>query len=467
MIYPLRCALLCLSALSLTLSGAASAFEIKETSDGLPISWAKDQIDYVLDERGSDDLSLGVTIAAVKDSFGQWSERPGAALALRYAGTVAGAEPGYFRDRDNQNLVAFLEDEWSFERTALAVTLTTFSTRTGDLLDADIVINGLHYKWAADGSGQRHDLSNSLAHEVGHFVGLDHSKDAEATMFPSAPQGELKKRDLASDDLQGLYFLYGDGQSPIFPGEPALPDGESPVVQSEDSGARINDAQVHLACAATPGAPGRAPLGGLLLLGVAAVATASRRRLAALLTGLTLSATLMAIFPALVGATELPELSLEALVQRSDQVVVGKVLRRHARFERGLIWTRSVISVEDCLGAANCAEGQELTLLTPGGEVDGIGQAISGLQPLPEGQRALLFLEAVPGDAERAFAPVGLSQGAWRLTAVAGRDLALRDLDGLTLLGDHGERLHGEDRSLAIPLEELTAAIARVRGSRR
>ena len=59
------------------------------------------------------------------------------------------------------------------------------------------------------------DLRNSITHEVGHLIGLDHPpntpRNAESTMFASAPACETKKRSLAQDDIDGICMIYPSG----------------------------------------------------------------------------------------------------------------------------------------------------------------------------------------------------------------------------------------------------------------
>ena len=49
-------------------------------------------------------------------------------------------------------------------------------------------------------------------HEIGHSLGLDHSSDPEAVMFPSY-SGYKAGLDLAQDDIKGIQALYGAGWS--------------------------------------------------------------------------------------------------------------------------------------------------------------------------------------------------------------------------------------------------------------
>ena len=58
----------------------------------------------------------------------------------------------------NHNVVYFSRDGWAFDSsTALAVTLTTYRTRGGGLVDADIIVNEAHYSWGV-GEDVEHDL---------------------------------------------------------------------------------------------------------------------------------------------------------------------------------------------------------------------------------------------------------------------------------------------------------------------
>ncbi len=53
------------------------------------------------------------------------------------------------------------------------------------------------------------DLRNVITHEAGHFFGLGHTQnDTTATMFAVAPPGEIDKRTLSTDDIEGMCAIY-------------------------------------------------------------------------------------------------------------------------------------------------------------------------------------------------------------------------------------------------------------------
>ncbi|KAG6737807.1 hypothetical protein POTOM_059337 [Populus tomentosa] len=72
----------------------------------------------------------------------------------------------------------------------------------------------LHYdadeNWSTDPAMDQTDLESVTVHEIGHLLGLYHSKDhPEAIMYPTIAPGK-KKRDLAQDDIDGIHALYSN-----------------------------------------------------------------------------------------------------------------------------------------------------------------------------------------------------------------------------------------------------------------
>lgn len=102
----------------------------------------------------------------------------------------------------------------------LAITLTSFSTESGEIFDADIVFNEAGSRFTdVDPSDctpalptAPFDVENTLVHEVGHFFGFDHVTNPDATMFQSAGRCEIVKRDLAPDDRSAITTTYPIGQ---------------------------------------------------------------------------------------------------------------------------------------------------------------------------------------------------------------------------------------------------------------
>lgn len=68
--------------------------------------------------------------------------------------------------------------------------------------------------WVAEGDVGENgvDLESVAVHEIGHLLGLGHSSDQEAVMFPTVIIGK-RKVELAKDDIDGVQNLYGRSQS--------------------------------------------------------------------------------------------------------------------------------------------------------------------------------------------------------------------------------------------------------------
>ena len=151
---------------------------------------------------------------------------------------------GYDRTGDNENLVLIrtsdcfhavgandpcrttdtcgnVYDCWDHGAAILAVTLLTYDT-SGALLDTDIEVNGaLSYLTLVDAPpctpGQisqscvGNDVQNTVTHELGHALGLDHSPDPASTMYATGPLGETSKRVLDPASKQFVCDVYPAG----------------------------------------------------------------------------------------------------------------------------------------------------------------------------------------------------------------------------------------------------------------
>ncbi len=172
----------------------------------------------------SDLLVTARNIEIVRQSFDAWSNETCTDLNLDYFGITRqgrGFDPG---SADNENVVLTTSsvpdpDALIGDTSLLAITVNAYSVETGEIFDADIILNDTRFQFVDVSNTtacrpDTFDLRNTLTHEVGHFLGFDHTPDVDATMFASAAACEIRKRDLGTTDLNGLCTVYPAGRDP-------------------------------------------------------------------------------------------------------------------------------------------------------------------------------------------------------------------------------------------------------------
>ncbi len=163
-------------------------------------------------------------IAAIQASFNTWNAAPNTAINVSYAGTSTLTASG----ADGTNLICFVcSGDFSKDATTLAVTITTIATATGEnthhggtstfagqIFDADILFNPAT-QWTTGGTpgASQQDMQTVATHEIGHFLGLDHSGVVRAMMYPFAPD---LLTTLGYDDVAAISTLYPKS-TPDFP----------------------------------------------------------------------------------------------------------------------------------------------------------------------------------------------------------------------------------------------------------
>jgi hypothetical protein len=184
---------------------------------GLPVYWASSCVGYSLQKDASQQVSLDEAQQTMTAAFAQWTSASCTApssgnpsIDVRYLGEVSCHEAKYDPNGANANIVMFDDDAWPYPNAVgaetLALTRITYVVSTGELRDADIEVNTAQNTFSLDGTGSNPDLPSVLTHEAGHFLGLAHSFDPQATMYSRYVGTSM--RDLAADDVAGICSIY-------------------------------------------------------------------------------------------------------------------------------------------------------------------------------------------------------------------------------------------------------------------
>lgn len=235
-------------AAGLLLAQTDAGYVRERTSDGNHcLRWpvaagASSEVTFVQSAGGDFKLGSGL-FDAVSRSEGSWATQASAcsSLFLREGAKSASRLTGYAQGGTNENLILVRTtdcaqavplndpcrandtcdnayDCWDHGAAVLALTSLTYDT-SGAIVDTDVEVNGATAPLSLvdappctagniTPSCVAIDVQNTVTHELGHALGLDHSPDPASTMYASAPLGETSKRTLDPASKQFLCDVY-------------------------------------------------------------------------------------------------------------------------------------------------------------------------------------------------------------------------------------------------------------------
>ena len=427
-----------------------------DPSSGSGLFWPVGDVEYEFNDNGSGDLGSEV-FPAIDNGFHSWNEVSG--IQYSFDGCTSRGRSsvidggGDVSDGDNHNIVTWLENSWPYGGGTIAITWTLFFT-DGQVVEADILMNGEDYFWTTQNSGGATDVEGIIAHESGHFLGLDHTTDTTATMFASVVQGDTSLRSLSSDDTAGVQSVYGSSPSSgaQFDGECEAGGGGGEGCGCSLSGPPVTEGKL-------------AGLVSVLALAGAFVARQRRTRLGTRRIG-AVAAAMLAFFVAQdASATVAMDLSLEDLARASDAVIHGDVESVEVQTDGRYIRTVQRVRVRETI--AGLAQGDVVEIVTPGGALPegqttdrGVrGARAAGIPTFEPGEEVVVFAVRRPDDR---LTVSSLQQGKLRVVRDAkGAATVVRDLSGLLRLKRHDDATSAvvEDAYTGLPLEDLVERI--------
>ena len=213
--------------------GSREQLEIRDSFEFEPsgqtvrkIHWPRKTIEIALSNSllspGSNIKPDSDVVGAVRRALARWSNLSNINFVITWsnATSISPADAG-----DGISLVTIAdtpENEAFNSETTTGRTRVFFDPETGSIAEADISINprpraedGTQLQFSTDGTPGTYDLEATFTHEIGHFLGLDHSAVWSSTMQGrQAYNGTfglpaLTERTLSEDDRQKVRSLYG------------------------------------------------------------------------------------------------------------------------------------------------------------------------------------------------------------------------------------------------------------------
>lgn len=242
-----KCGTLALVLVACLFASKASAFEII-SKRGHEVRWKKMPVKYYVGEDlplnfkayGYDGRGEYIEVSEIiHNAFKTWKSTESVDIDYSYQGKLSMIKGG----DDGKNTISFVSRDWMEQDFnpppgALAVTVTTYDTGSGYIVDSDIYFNDEYYNWghidtAEEYAGSLVDIQNIATHEIGHVFGLAHSSESpfessqellSATMYYSSRSGETFRRFLNYDDRNAIRHLYPTDKYEKTVPEPAVTD---------------------------------------------------------------------------------------------------------------------------------------------------------------------------------------------------------------------------------------------------
>lgn len=230
----LRICLLAVALAALQLTVPAWAFIQERLSDALPVRWnlatpqpnvSGGKVVYLINSRGSDDVPFAALTAAVESAFGAWRVANGSVIDfMRVADPSTGTNGTTPNRKDRTNVVYWDEDP---RKTAFMLPTMTaagafrdLNPSTGEILDADVVLNASQFLWIAGSDGNFTtltgpvDIQQALTSSIGGFIGLNIVPTAGSVMSAFDYPGSTSRYLLTSDERAAVLDIYPPSPNP-------------------------------------------------------------------------------------------------------------------------------------------------------------------------------------------------------------------------------------------------------------
>lgn len=251
-------------------------------TEGNPLHWASPCLYYAVQRDGSPQFGIDGDAfqKTVEQAFQAWQgvQCPGGGsprFQAQFQGFVGcnKREAVCGGSATNVNVMMLHDSNWPEVSSVIGLTTPSGGTKSGLVVDADLEINSQDYDFTP-GAPNAHKLSDVVAHEVGHFLGLSHSDADGSLMSVQYDMLQLSAELLTADDIAAICTAYPPGNALTCPAPTApaydecqLAPGETPAECQLASMTHDRNSGCSVSGAPHGALPPRGPGFALLLLG--------------------------------------------------------------------------------------------------------------------------------------------------------------------------------------------------------
>ena len=230
---------------------------------GIAIAWTSPCITFSVQQNASNKLRSGGAVLSAADAFTQTEQTLRTAfgtwmsvacsgggsphILVSEAPSVSCDLHEYNQNDGNANIILYHDSSWPYEGSSntLALTTVTYALDSGEIYDADMEINTADNDFTVGNTGVDFDLLSIVTHETGHFLGLAHSHDTTATMWPAYNEHSTNLRTPGADDIAGICAIYPPQKgASICSCDPTPRHGFSSICGAQETGDGVSLATV-------------------------------------------------------------------------------------------------------------------------------------------------------------------------------------------------------------------------------